>query len=324
MTAITPMQKQALVNLFNKIVSTDSSVSREHRIKMTVEEYIKYVRTQYNKNVEAIKNNKGADDDFVRVPMLEAEEIWMNVQILAKSDQYEKMTDDERISLIQRDFKDFYKNFPIVSRYMICLCEYSAKAFRKMLIKCKNTKIPTEYLDKKGKGKDDGSKPVDRKDINEKLWIERQADYIRFLWEENQETFEKKESDEVWKTAYNSLTKEFEDFKRMHEQAEKKIKEEEIKHKKELLYEMSNRIITGTQKLSNDDAKELVAKLKSRLYKQKYKKVMGELTTTKQQVEPIVIAQGTNEEEEIAYKKDLEYSSYKKNFRKMDITQLMA
>ena len=331
MSNLTPIQRQALkkrrkykpkkaveeVNVVEQPIATSSNTVQElpTEIKVDLNEYINELQKQYKQNVEAIKAETGEQADYVRVAMTEAEEIWLNVRILAVSETYKKMTDDERISLIQRDFKEFYKNFPVVSRYMICVCQYSSNAFKKMLIKCKETKIPKEY--------ENSSDPMAKRDINEKLWVERQADYIRFLWEENEGSYERSDSDAVWHQAYDSLSKEFQDFKDMHDAAEKKINEEKLKHKKELLYEMGNRLISGSQALNYDDGKKLLIKLKDKLFKQKYNNVVKELTATREPIPETTSGMGTNDYLQALYEKELQESHYKKNYKKMDVSKLM-
>jgi hypothetical protein len=62
-------------------------------------------------------------------------------------------------------------------------------------------------------------------------WIERQAVYVRFLWEEYQtSSFDIKDSDNIWQHTYDTLTKEFNDFKELHEKMEQKVKEDALRH----------------------------------------------------------------------------------------------
>lgn len=277
-------------------------------------EYIDILQKIYNANLQRIKNDKSINGtEHIVVALSEAEKIWLNAQVLIKSPQYNKMTDEQKINLVEKDFKEFYKNFPIVSRYMICLGQYKMKAFKRMLIKCSNESEESS---------------TDEKDIktkNERKWIERQADYVRFLWEEYQtSSFDIKDSDNIWQHTYDTLTKEFNDFKELHEKMEQKVKEDALRHKKELLYEMGERIVTGKQSLSDRDSKELLDKLLDKLFKQRFKKLMKQLCLEVQYIEPYTEGLGYNEYAKTEYDEALQQSYYKKTYKKMDINKIMV
>lgn len=275
------------------------------------EEYANILQKIYTANVKRINDDENVD--YVKVALLEAEQIWLNVQILIRSSYYEKMTDDQRINLIQKDFKEFYKNFPIVSRYMICLGQYKMKAFKRMLLKTDDSQSNDSDLEKNNKSR------------NEQKWIERQADYVRFLWEEYQtEGFEKKDSDKIWQHTYDTLTKEFKEFKELHEKMELKVKEDALKHKKEILYEMSERIVSGKQKLSDEDSKSLLIKLQDKLFKQRFKKLMISLIKDIRPIDPIIEGVGYNTYAKNTYDEELQQSHYKKTYKKMDINKILA
>lgn len=277
--------------------------------KISKKTFIEELQIKYTKNINII-NNESSEFDYVKVALTEAEQIWINTQILMKTDDYKTMTDTDKVSLIQKDFAEFYKNFPIVARYMICLGQYRMKAFRRMLIKCNETKKP--------KGQEN------TKDMNEKLWVDRQADYIRFLWEDYQDgnSFDMKDSDDIWTQTHKLLTEEFQQFKDLHDDAEKKIKSDATKHKKELLYEMSSRIISGEQSLTDDTAINLLNKLKAKLFKQRYGSVIKSINTGIQ-VASTCESIGTNTIGKDIYEDELKQSFYKKTYKKMDLERIM-
>lgn len=278
---------------------------------LTIEEYVELLQENYATNVKNIKESD--DEDYIKTALVEGEEIWLNVRILVESEKYKTMNDGQKVDLIQKDFPEFYKNFPVVSRYAICMGQYSAVAFKKMLIKCKETKTPSEVE----------SNPELKKDMNEKLWIQRQADYIRFLWEEIQDNkFEQSESDAVWDQSVESLTAEFKQFKDMHEAAEKRNKLDDFKNKKELLYELSGRIIDGSQKLDDNASKYLVHKLQDRLFNQRFKKMIVELSESKLPIDAVSEGVGINEYAKHEYDDELKQAFYKKTYKKMDINKL--
>lgn len=284
-----------------------------------INQYIEILQKLCADEVQKIKDSD--DEDSVKIPLIEAQQIWLNVTILMQSDQYKNMTDDEKIALIQRDFKDFYKNFPIISRYMICLGQYSQTAFQRMLIRCKTITELIHESNDKAEIQDEKSK---KKDFNEKSWIERRADYVQFLWEDVQEgSFDPVDAKKIWNQIYEALLSEFTQFKTMHDDAEKKIKEDEIKHKKELLYEMSERLVSGKQVLANTDAHALVNKLKDIVYKQRFTNLVKQLNDVTL-IEPIIEAVGCDIEARREYDDELQQSIYKKTYKKMDINKVIA
>lgn len=276
--------------------------------------YIDVLQNEYHENIKKINEDASDDADYIRLALTEAEQIWLNVQLLLKSPKYTQMSDDDKIKLIQKDYKEFYKNFPIVARYMICMGQYKMVAFRKMLLKCKNTNTTI----------------ASRKNNNEKLWIERQADYIRFLWEAYQVddegkpmAFSTEDSDAIWQNTVDTLTKEFQDFRDMHEKTELAIKKESIKNKTELIYEMGNRIITGKQNLQDDAAKKLINDLKDKLFVQRSKKMVKEIDESVRIIPETISGYGINEYEKQQYDEELKTSIYKKTYKKMDFSKLM-
>lgn len=273
------------------------------------EKFIIELQNKYTKNIHII-NSENTKFEYVKVALVEAEQIWINTQILMQTVDYKTMTDVEKISLIQKDFTEFYKNFPIVARYMICLGQYRMTAFRRMLIRCNETKAP--------QGQEN------TKDMNEKLWVDRQADYVRFLWEDYQDgnSFSTSDSDVIWKQTHVLLTQEFQQFKDLHSDAENKIKHDATKHKKELLYEMSSRIITGQQILNESAASTLLDKLKTKLFKQRYNTVVTTIQNTKQ-IKPTCESIGTNITGKEIYDQELQQSFCKKTYKKMDLDKIL-
>ena len=286
-------------------------------------EYIDILQKIYNANLQRIKNDTSINGiEHIVLALSEAEKIWLNVQVLIKSPQYSKMNDEEKINLIESDFKEFYKNFPIVSRYMICLGQYKMKAFKRMLIKSSNESVEPSNNDNNDNNDDNNNND---KTKNERKWIERQADYVRFLWEEYQNNnFDIKDSDNIWHHTYDTLTKEFKEFKELHEKMEQKVKRDALKHKKELLYEMGERIVTGKQSLSDSDSKDLLNKLLDKLYKQRFKKLIKQICLEVQFIEHSIEGVGINEYARTEYEEALQQSFYKKTYKKMDISKIMS
>jgi hypothetical protein len=303
-----------------KVVTNTVPETEEDDESLSVEEFVNAVQMQYKENCKNIRESD--DEKYVKIALLEAEEIWFNVQVLIISEKYKKMTDEERINLIEKDFKEFYKNFPIVSRYMICMGQYKNVAFRKMLIKYRDEE--EKAADLKGKGRPISKMSKDEeKNKNEKVFIKRQADYVRFLWEEyNEVAFSTQDSDAIWQQAFDTLTNEFDQFRKMHEEAEHKVKADALKHKKELLFEMGERIISGKQELDVGRAKELLSILQNKAYKQRAKKMLTQLNSAVKPLPVTVEDVGINEYAKTEYDHDLQQAVYKKTYKKMDIAKM--
>lgn len=331
--SLTPMQRLALRKrrkapktqvkevIESVFIPEEKKENSQKDEEFSVEEFVNFVQDQYKDNCKKIRESDY--EKYVKIALLEAEEIWFNVQVLIISEKYKKMTDNERIELIEKDFKEFYKNFPIVSRYMICMGQYKNVAFRKMLIKYRDEE--EKEADLKGKGRPISQiKKDEEKNKNEKTFIKRQADYVRFLWEEYNEgmAFSTQDSDAVWKQAFDTLTNEFDQFRKMHEDAENKIKADSIKYKKELLFEMGDRIISGKQELDDKRAKDLLLTLQNKAYNQRAKKMLNQLKNEIETLPASLEAIGLNDYAKDEYDNELQQSIYKKTYKKMDISKM--
>jgi hypothetical protein len=304
-TNLTPTERASLRK--KKIKKVSFVTEPENNIgTIPLEDIEQMVKEQYRINVIRIKDENL--EQPLKIALIDAEEIWSNVQILMMSDRYKRMDDDEKIDLIRNDFANFYKNFPIVSRYMICIGKYKQSAFTKMLVKYSTMKRPINAP----------------KDYNEKIWIEQQADYIRYLWEDdnNGVVFSQQDSDRIWQEAYNNLSSEFNQFRDLYEETETKIKQDKIRYKKEILYELSARIISGVQRIKDQDMLMLIEDLDKKRWKQRFKTVLNSIDGLKQ-LEPIIEGVGDNYEAYENYEYEMQQNMYKKNSKKFDIRQFI-
>lgn len=279
---------------------------------MSIPQFIKKVENTYNRNVERIKekykkkgitlNKKGknpensSDDETIFIALLQAESVWKHVQITAATtENYGELSQDEKMEIISKKFKGFSEEFPIVSRYMVCFGQYKMNALEKMLQKMKHSAFNVEG------------------ESNEDIWIQRQADYVRYLWEECQtKRFQREESNQVWQTTYDALKKEFKDFKQLHKDSEQRIKDEDKKFKAELIKEAATRVISGTQQCDEEKLRRLVYIMKNRLYKQQFDEVLEKLKETVPQIPGNKPTYGTNKEAEEAYQRELKTFNAKK------------
>ena len=116
-----------------------------------------------------------------------ATELWNDIkQRIKRTPEFINMSDNEKINIYQKTkFKEFYTSYPIVCRYMICMGQFSVKAFNRFLKKCETMSTLPQ---KRGS------------EASEEQWIMRQADYVRYLWESYQKQhFSTVESQNIWK-----------------------------------------------------------------------------------------------------------------------------
>lgn len=291
---------------------------------------VKKLYIEYNKSVEKIKAGRPllgmksgrtsggqpegspgeqSEEDYVMMALLEAERVWLNVKVLTHTNKdFYAMSDENKIDLIRRDFAEFYNEFPIVSRYMMCMGQYNRKAFSKFLKKCQQT---LSYTNSNQRKKDDHM---------QKIWIERRADYIKYLWEEYQTGhINTKESHAIWQQAYDALTKEFAQFKELHDNMENKIKQDDARYKKELVAELTGRMVRGEQSIAQTDMENLLAVLQSKLFKQRFKKVIVQILNDVKYINPIISGRGRNDDAEVEYKEELQLFEMKKKYKKMEL-----
>lgn len=197
----------------------------------------------------AIKKGEKKIEDPIEKAIIDANRLWDDLKKRIVDDPtFIDLSDTKKVEIYQNtEFKQFYITYPIVCRYMICMGQFSTKAFRRFLVKSvRMSKEPAKL----------------ERGYNEDQWIRRQADYVRYLWESYQKThFNKEDSNRIWEHSYNTLKKEFSDFREMHKEIEEKLKKEKRENKKELIHELIERV----KKQEGDDdtiRKELIEKLK--------------------------------------------------------------
>jgi len=232
--------------------------------------------TQLIKGVKVTNDKLGQTrEEYVSLALKEADTLWNKLRKMVQEQPgFVKLPDQDKIELFMKDHKTFQNEFPIVCRYMICMGQYKEKAFEKYLNKVKNFKI----------------KENREKGYMEEIWIDRQADYVKYLWEEYQKQARTKytqhEARKVWKAARESIKTEFDQFRGKHKEAEEKINKEKVQNKQELTKELVERIKLGKQKLSDEDMQKLIEQAKVRLFIQRKDKTMAELTKAKKQIKP--------------------------------------
>ena len=188
-------------------------------------------------------------------------------------------SDDDKLKIYQNnEFKDFYTSYPIVCRYAICMGQYSGKAFKRFLQKFKMMQEKTRASNKETK-------------MDE--WIKCQASYIKFLYQAySRKSHSERESQTIWQQAYNTLKQEFDDFEKMHDEVEERLKKEEKYNKATMVKEMTRRIASEEQTLSKTSTTQLVDRLKIQVMKQRWKNMISQIKSDVKKIQPICIGRG--------------------------------
>jgi len=236
------------------------------------------------KSVSVGKETKELDPqskkEYMQTALSEAQRLWNTVKKKSKDPAFIELPDKDKIESVSLEFHAFHKEFPIVSRYLVCMGQYSTKAFKRYLIKVQNFKQPEE--------RDKG--------YMEDQWVRRQADYVRYLWESYQRGhYNNSEAQNVWQEAYQTLKKEFIDFKNMHDDIEKDLELEKKKNKNELIGELFKRLSSGDQSLEQHEMTELLEVMKIQLFQQRKEKLTKQIKELVPLVEASCEATGTVE-----------------------------
>ena len=219
-----------------------------------------------------------------------AGELWKKVKQLAKEDKrFVELSDKDKLKYFREELghREFMNEYPVMTRYMICMGQYSAKAFNRFLTKLRITKHPP--ADKREKG------------YMEDQWIRRQADYVQYLWEAYKKGhYDTGERQYIWQQAYKNLRGEFDDFRDKYKEIEKTTKEQKKEFKASNARDLLERLKTRTQNLNEQDSLELLQMLKQRRIHRWFKNTLQELTRSVKLVPPCSkgIGQGPDKPDE--------------------------
>jgi hypothetical protein len=180
-----------------------------------------------------------------------AKQFWNDIrQYIKEHPEFKDLEDKSKLEFCRTKlgYGQFMDEFPIVSRYMVCVGQFNMKAFVRFLDKCEKTVHPPVAQREKG--------------YNEDQWIRRQADYVQYLWESYQKPhYNNAERQYIWQNTYKLLKGEFDDFRDMHKDIEERVKEEKTELQAQNVRELLERIKTGEQRLSPEQEEELLAAL---------------------------------------------------------------
>jgi hypothetical protein len=186
------------------------------------------------------------------------------------------------------DFVDFVKDYPITARYIICLGQYSARAFRRMLDKTRRMMANLPPSDKRPKG------------YMEDEWIKRQADYVRYLWEDYQGKHVDLVSggSKIWNETYKKLREEFDDFRNNYEETKKSVEAERKELDAANALAVFKRVAKDPGQVSEEELAGIVDELKRRLVKKHFKAVLQQLLRTVKAIAPTAQGRGLSTSDE--------------------------
>jgi hypothetical protein len=252
-----PKMKKARKNRAERKKNNKASSKTEMKLKEE-NPFIKSVSVEN----EVPEVNPQSTKEYIDTALAEAQKLWVELKKKGRDPKFVELPDKDKIEMFGVEFHTFNKEFPIVSRYLICMGQYSSKAFKRYLIKIRGFKHPE----------------VRDKGYMENQWVCRQADYVRYLWEAYQRGhFNQSEAKAIWQDAYKMLKKEFLDFKSMHDGIEQDLEVEKEKSKGELIGELMKRLSSGKQALDERSMKEFVEVMKIQLLQQRKEKVTNQI-----------------------------------------------
>ena len=249
----------------------------------SISSYDPFKNLMGTKSPAVLQETKTADE-LIKM----AEEMYKQLKTMAKTDEkFLPLGDKAKLEIFREKlgYNEFMNEYPIMTRYMVCMGQYSSKAFRRFLEKIRMTKHPPDGQREKG--------------YMEDQWIRRQADYVRYLWEAYQKShYNTAEASWIWEDAYKNLKGEFDDFRNKYEELKVSTKEEAKKLNGESAKDLLERLQTGKQKLSDADAQLLLKKLKEKAYERRRKNMLEEILKTVKPSEHFIESRGKGPREE--------------------------
>lgn len=207
-----------------------------------------------SRSIPETKENKTPEDFGIprEKVVQKANEIWQVLKAyVATNPDFKNLKDQDKLEVFRTKFgyAMFLDEFPIVSRYMVCHGQYSSKAFDRILKKIEKIVHP----------------PPDKRETGymEDQWVMRQADYVQYLWESYQRRHQNTaERQWVWRSTYDNLKKEFDDFRNMHKEIEERVKTEKKTLAGQNARELLTRLASGGQNLNPDEQALILEELR--------------------------------------------------------------
>lgn len=209
--------------------------------------------------------------EYVETALKEGAALWNAVKAEARNPTFANLPDNKKIELFSVRFHSFNREFPIVSRYLVCMGQYSKKAFKRYLDKIQKTRHPEAR----------------EKGYMEDQWVRRQADYVRYLWESYTVHYSRTDSNSIWQEAYKALSQEFTEFRSNHSKIKEKLEKADQVNKKELTRELLERLASGTQTLDSENMNDLMEVMQFQLARQRREKLMTQIKNSVPEVSAV-------------------------------------
>ena len=155
------------------------------------------------------------DEKTVDYILDQAKEIWKKVKANKPTDNTQQ---DILLEQLQQEYKDFHSTLPLVLRTMVQMNMYSPKALTKYLLRMKVV-LPTF------------------KDRRE--WVRFQAEYMYYLYRENNPRVDVKSAQKYRKDIEDMLLKEDDEFKQLLEEYNKAIEAQKDKERDDLYNQLT-------------------------------------------------------------------------------------
>jgi hypothetical protein len=284
----------------HKNIKVDKSEIIEEFIKTFISIFIEY----YDSEITRIQEYEllVPKEQNIIYTVLYAEKIWTKIKSLKILDlKFNNKSDDEKIEQFRKEEDKFYKDFPIVARYMICADTYNRIAFKKFLTKLINSNEKKQNRTNKTDAENE--------------WIELQADYVKYLYQEYNKSkhLSSKELQNIWKETYELLKNEFSSFKDLYDKKIKQIEEDKKIQNAEIAKDLLNRL-TSIQSIDNDTQYKLYIEMQNTLFLQRSNKNLKELLKRKIYIEPVKEGNGKNNEGIMEMERDKKMKEAKSKF----------
>ena len=285
-----------------KINNDESKKVFEDAYKSILQKETQHTKELKKKQIEQEQKRKEQHEAYKNEMSHNARVVWSLTKMIAKeNDEFKNMDDKNKLKFIKKmkplyknfntnkeeefDVAEFMKQFPLVSRYMICMGQYSETAFRKFLDKLVKTKIDPVESKKKG--------------YSQEQWVRRKADYIKYLWIAYQKGhYNAKYAQLIWEDAYKKLKGEMDDFENTYEKVQQEVKQEYKENKADNARDLLTRILSRKQQLSETSMGDLMEKMKHQLVRHKLRICLKALCEVRKPIKPTCEGEGTSQYKE--------------------------
>jgi hypothetical protein len=292
----------------HKFIENDELIPSD-KYKLVLEfikKFIDIFTEYYNNEINRIHDYEVSvpKEQNLTYTVLYAEKIWTKIKSLKILDlKFNKKTDDEKIDQFRKQEEKFYKDFPIVARYMVCADVYNRVAFKKFLTKLliNNEKKQKRTNSKEGEAENE--------------WIELQADYVKYLYQEQNKSkhLSTKELQNIWKETYELLKKEFSNFKEIYDKKVKQIEEDKKIQNGKIAKDVLNRLTT-IQSVDNETQYKLYVEMQDTLFLQRTNKNLKLLLKETSKLDSILEGRGKSNDAIAEMERDKKMKDAKNKF----------